>query len=267
MSEPPEPQLLAARREIERLRGELAQAQLQQTSVAPGEAQRARHARRVKSEFLADLSHELHTPLNAIIGFAELILDGLVTPDSPQYRESLADIRAGGRRLLQLINDVLDLSRIEAGALELQPQRIDLGRMLLETLATLETAMAARRIRVETVVESLTETILDPVRLKQMLYHLISHALKAAPSGGRVAVRILAAADPDQLRVEVEGGMALNAAASEEAWNEASPGLGLALIRALAEVQGGGVGVRGAAGESSVLYFLLPRQPVPRAQA
>jgi signal transduction histidine kinase len=200
-------------------------------------------ARRMKSEFLANLSHELRTPLNAVIGFAELILDGLITPESPQYREFLADIRAGGRRLLQLINDVLDLSHIEAGTLELHPQPVDVGGLLLEALAMLETVVTSRRIRVETVVESLGEVVLDPVRLKQVLYNLISNAVKFAPSGGRVHVRIGADADPAQLRIEVEDdGMGVSAAEIERVWSgfsrltadpeRAGPGLGLALTRA-----------------------------------
>jgi signal transduction histidine kinase len=275
VSEPPELQLLAARREIGRLRGELhrAQAQLAEFgAVHSSETRRIHHARRAKSEFLANMSHELRTPLNAIIGFAELILDGLVRPDSTQYREFLADIRAGGRRLLQLINDVLDLSRIEAGTLALHPQPVDLGTLLLETLAVLETALVTRRVRVETVVDAaVTDTILDPVRLKQMLYNLISNAVKFAPSGGHVRVRILAHA-ADRLRIEVEDdGMGLSAEECERVWNEfsrvstdperAGPGLGLALTRALAEAQGGRAGVRSAPGEGSLFHVELPRRP------
>ena len=86
------------------------------------ENRRVQEASRLKSEFLANMSHELRTPLNAIIGFAELLHDGQVTPDMPQFKEFLGDILTSGQHLLQLINDVLDLSKVEAGRLEFHPE-------------------------------------------------------------------------------------------------------------------------------------------------
>src|SRR4030095_3659948 len=95
---------------------------------------RIQEANRLKSEFLANMSHELRTPLNAIIGFAELLYDGQVDPASPQHREFLGDILTSGRHLLQLINDVLDLAKVEAGKLDFRPEQIDLSPVLGEVV-------------------------------------------------------------------------------------------------------------------------------------
>jgi signal transduction histidine kinase len=99
-------------------------------------------ARRLKSEFLANMSHELRTPLNAIIGFAELLHDGQVDPGSPTHKEFLGDILTSGRHLLQLINDVLDLTKVEAGKLEVRPEVVDVARLVGEVVAILRTTAA-----------------------------------------------------------------------------------------------------------------------------
>ena len=234
----------------------------------------AGRASRLKSEFLANMSHELRTPLNAIIGFTELIDDKLVTPEMPQYKEFLGDILASGRHLLQLINDVLDLSKVEAGKLEFHAEVVDLEVLIGEVLGVLRPAASAKSIRVESSVHpSLSEVVLDPARFKQVLYNYISNALKFTPVGGSVVVR----AQPDEasagFRLEVEDsgtGIApedlgrlfvefqqLDAGAAKR---DAGTGLGLALTRRLVEAQGGTVGVRSTLRKGSTFHAVFPRQ-------
>jgi PAS domain S-box-containing protein len=230
----------------------------------------ADRANRLKSEFLANMSHELRTPLNAIIGFTELIHDGLVAPGSPQCKEFLGDILSSGRHLLQLINDVLDLSKVEAGKLEFHAEPVDLGALAAELLAIMRTTAAAKEIRVESSIAPLPDVVIDPARLKQILYNYLSNALKFTPHGGHVMVRVarhdehhfrlevedngigIAPGDIDRLFVEfqqLEGGVAKR---------HEGTGLGLALTRRLAEAQGGSVSVTSSPGAGSVFRAILP---------
>ena len=148
-------------------------------------------ANRLKSEFLANMSHELRTPLNAIIGFAELMHDGKVGPVSAEHKEYLGDILTSSRHLLQLINDVLDLAKVEAGKMEFRPEPVDLaqaGRRGARHPARARGAEAhpPRRWRST---PSLGEVVLDPGKLKQVLYNYLSNAIKFTPDGGRVTIR------------------------------------------------------------------------------
>ncbi|MGY4827774.1 response regulator [Sphaerotilaceae bacterium SBD11-9] len=238
------------------------------------EYRQAQEANRLKSEFLANMSHELRTPLNAVIGFAEILRTGMIPADSPKRGEYLGHIAAGGRHLLQLINDVLDLAKVESGKLEFHPEPVDLPRLGHEVLGVLQ-AEAARK-RIELVVQhdpALHGLELDPARLKQVLYNFLSNAIKFTPAGGRVTLRSRAEG-PDHLRIEVEDtgiGIApadqrklfmpfqqINAGLTKQ---HGGTGLGLALTRQLAELQGGTVGLRSTAGQGSVFHVVLPRRP------
>ncbi len=251
------------------------------------ENRRIQEATRLKSEFLANMSHELRTPLNAIIGFAELLFDDEVRPDMPQYKEFLGDILTSGRHLLKLINDVLDLSKVEAGKFEFHPDDVDPGMVMSEVIAIVRTAAASKQIRVEHEVDpALGKVFIDASRLKQVLYNYVSNALKFTPDRGRVVMR--AKVDgANAFRIEVEDtgvGIAphdiarlftefqqLDAGAAK---THAGTGLGLALTKRLVEAQGGSVGVRSVPGEGSVFHVVLPRRapkgvsmPVPRVVA
>ncbi len=234
---------------------------------------RIQEASRLKSEFLANMSHELRTPLNAIIGFAELLHDGQVPPDAPQHKEFLGDILTSGRHLLQLINDVLDLAKVEAGKLEFRPERIDLARLLGEVAAIVRTTAAAKQIRIETEIDpSVTSVVLDPGRLKQVAYNYLSNALKFTTLGGRVVVRIKPEG-PERFRLEVADtgvGIApqdlgrlfvefqqLEVGAAKR---HQGTGLGLALTRRLVEAQGGSVGVTSTVGKGSTFHAVLLRE-------
>jgi len=232
---------------------------------------RIQEASRLKSEFLANMSHELRTPLNAIIGFAELLHDGQVDPASPTHREFLGDILTSGRHLLQLINDVLDLAKVEAGRLEFRPEPVVVGTLVGEVIAILRTTAAQKQIRLDTQVDpSVAQLTIDPARLKQVAYNYLSNALKFTPDGGSVTLRIkpesnerfrlevqdtgigIAPADLGRLFVEfqqLEAGVAKR---------HQGTGLGLALTRRLVEAQGGSVGVKSAPGKGSTFHACLP---------
>ncbi len=233
---------------------------------------RMQQANRLKSEFLANMSHELRTPLNAIIGFTELMNDGEVDPASPQHKEFLGHILASGRHLLQLVNDILDLSKVEAGKMEFRPEQMNVPRIIGEVVAMLNSVAGAKRIQVETVIDpSVTEVVLDPGRFKQVLYNYLSNAIKFTPDGGRVKVR-MRPESPDMLRLEVEDTgigikeediprlfiefQQLDAALTKK---HPGTGLGLALTKRIVDAQGGSVGVRSTPGEGSVFHAILPR--------
>ncbi|MEJ7601767.1 MAG: response regulator [Kofleriaceae bacterium] len=234
---------------------------------------RIQEANRLKSEFLANMSHELRTPLNAIIGFAELLHDGQVEPSSPQHKEFLGDILTSGRHLLQLINDVLDLAKVEAGKLEFRPEPINLSRVFAEILAILRTGAAQKQIRLELEVDrTLTGIVLDPSRLKQVAYNYLSNAIKFTPIGGRVIARIRPEGRED-LRFEVEdNGTGIAQVDLPRLFSEfqqldtgankrhQGTGLGLALTRRLVEAQGGSVGVRSTLGQGTTFHAILPRK-------
>jgi signal transduction histidine kinase/DNA-binding response OmpR family regulator len=229
-------------------------------------------ASRLKNQFLANMSHELRTPLNAVIGFADLLHAGTVPPESPKHREFLGHIGTSGRHLLQLINDVLDLSKVESGTFEFFPEPVDLPALVREASDVLHASLLRKDITLQTTIDpELTGLVLDASRLKQVLYNYLSNAVKFTPAGGRIAVR----ARPEgahRFRVEVEDsgiGIAaqdlprlftdfLQLDAGYDKRHEGT-GLGLALTRRLVQAQGGSVGVRSQPGVGSVFHLVLDR--------
>jgi len=236
------------------------------------QSRRVQEATRLKSEFLANMSHELRTPLNAIIGFAELMHDGKVGPVSTLHKECLDDILTSSRHLLQLINDVLDLSKVEAGKMEFRPEPVDTERLVGEVRDILRGLAAQKRIRLAVEVEpALGEIVIDAGKLKQILYNFLSNALKFTREGGNVTLRARGEG-ADHFRVEVEDDgigirpedvgrlfaefQQLDASAAKE---YAGTGLGLALTKRIVEAQGGRVGVSSVHGRGSIFHAVLPR--------
>jgi signal transduction histidine kinase len=235
---------------------------------------RAEEASRLKSAFLANMSHELRTPLTAVIGFAQLMHEGRAGPLTTEQGQLLADILAASRHLLRLIDDVLDLSKVEAGKLDFRPEPVDPAALVGEVRDSLRTLAGARRIPIAVeIAPDLDPVVADPGRLKQVLYNYLSNALKFTPEGGRVTVRV-GPAGPEIFSIEVEDtgvGVApedldrlfvefqqLDAATGRV---QPGTGLGLALVRRLVEAQGGEVGVRSTPGQGSVFFAVLPRRP------
>jgi PAS domain S-box-containing protein len=233
---------------------------------------RVEEANRLKSEFLANMSHELRTPLNAIIGFAELLHDGRAGPVTAEQREYLGDVLTSSRHLLQLINDVLDLSKVEAGKIELRPELVDLEQLVGEVRDILRSIAGAKRIQVAvTIAPAIRIGVADPAKLKQVLYNYLSNALKFTAEGGRVSVRVQPTGDSTGIRLEVEdSGIGIKAEDIDRLFVEfqqldastakkyPGTGLGLALTKRLVEAQGGTVGVRSTAGTGSVFFAELP---------
>ena len=235
------------------------------------ENQQVREASRLKSEFLANMSHELRTPLNAIIGFSTILRDDVATLSPSERTEFMGHILTSGRHLLQLINDVLDLSKVEAGKIEFRPEPLELGRVVQEVVSVLKETAATKAITIQVDLEHLPDLFLDAGRLKQVLYNYLSNALKFTPSGGRITIRAradgpdmwalavedsgvgIAEADLPRLFLEFEQ---LNAGAAKQ---HAGTGLGLALTKRLVEAQGGTVGVQSRVGVGSIFSARLPR--------
>jgi signal transduction histidine kinase len=232
---------------------------------------RAQAASRMKSIFLANMSHELRTPLTAVIGFAELLVDGRVGTLTPEQQDFTQDILANGKHLLSLINDVLDLARVESGTMPFHPERICLPDVIRETIAGVRLLASERNITLTTDVQmSAIEIYLDPRKLRQILLNYVSNALKFTPPGGRVTVHARFE-EGSTFRVEVEDtgmGIApqdigrlfqdfhqLDGGLSKEIQGT---GLGLALTKRLVEAQGGKVGAFSQLGKGSRFFADLP---------
>ena len=234
--------------------------------------QRTQEANRLKSEFLANMSHELRTPLNAIIGFAELMHRGKVGPVSSAHREYLGDILTSSKHLLQLVNDVLDLAKVEAGKMEFRPETIDLGVLIGEVRDILRGLAAGKRLQVETHLDPSVPTAdLDPARLKQVLYNLLSNAIKFTADGGHIAIRV-EAEGAAEFRLSVEDdGVGIAAPELGKLFVEfqqldsgtgkkyQGTGLGLALTRKIVEAHGGRIEVESVPGQGSRFTAILPR--------
>jgi PAS domain S-box-containing protein len=229
-------------------------------------------ADRLKSEFLANMSHELRTPLNGIIGFAELMHDEKVGPISADHKEYLGDILTSARHLLQLINDVLDLSKVEAGKMEFSPEHTDPAAIVGEVRDIVRSLAAKKRITLKIEADpSLSGIEADRRSLKQILYNYVSNALKFTPEEGMVTVRVKPE-DSEYFRLEVQDtGIGIKPEAQGRLFSEfqqldaaagkkyPGTGLGLALTKRLVEAQRGRVGVTSTPGTGSVFYAVLPR--------
>ncbi|MEO8506626.1 MAG: ATP-binding protein, partial [Betaproteobacteria bacterium] len=225
-----------------------------------------------KSEFLANMSHELRTPLNAIIGFSEVLAERLFGDINDKQAEYLADIMDSGRHLLALINDILDLSKIEAGRMELDRVDFELRATLDGTLNLVRERAQRRGIELRcTVDEHLPKVRADERKVKQVLLNLLSNALKFTPEGGAIDVAARRHDNHVQISVTDTGvGIALEdqAAVFEEfrqvgatARKIEGTGLGLAISRRIVELHGGRIGVESEAGQGSTFTFTLPLSP------
>src|SRR6266850_114686 len=231
-------------------------------------------ANRLKSEFLANMSHELRTPLNGIIGFAEIMHDEKVGPISPDHKEYLEDILTSARHLLQLINDVLDLSKVEAGKFEFMPEKIDPVIVLGEVRDIVRALAAKKRIKLDFEIHpSLSTIVADSRSLKQILYNYISNAIKFTPENGIVKVSVKPE-DADYFRIEVtDTGVGIRSEDLNRLFVEfqqlnsgntqqfAGTGLGLALTKKIVEAQGGRVGASSIPAQGSTFHAILPLSP------
>ena len=215
-------------------------------------AQEAAHAAsRAKSSFLANMSHEIRTPLNAIIGFAEIMSTRALGESSPQYAEYSADILDSGRHLLSLLNDILDLSKIEAGRLEINEDAVDLNHAVYSAVRMVGTWATSAGITITTDLAPGDRTLwADPRALRQILLNLLSNAIKFTPTDGSIAIYSKTGPNGIDIWVSDTGiGMSTDEievamepfGQVEHAYNRRSQGtgLGLALVHALMELHGG----------------------------
>ncbi len=232
-------------------------------------------ANRHKSEFLANMSHELRTPLNAIIGFSEVLLARMFGELNDKQDEYLQDVLSSGRHLLSLINDILDLSKIEAGRMELELVAFNLPLALDNALTLVRERATSHGIRLELAVgEGIGDLVGDERKIKQILLNLLSNAVKFTPEGGRVGVRAERANGAVEVSVSDTGiGIApedqeaifeeFRQVGTDYARKREGTGLGLTLARKFVELHGGTVWVKSQVGKGSTFTFALPERPWP----
>jgi signal transduction histidine kinase len=229
-------------------------------------------ANRLKSMFLAGMSHELRTPLDSIIGSSDLLLSDGKSKLTPTQRDHISDILNSGNHLLQLINDILDLARVEAGKMDIEPEPFSPKKALDEVRSVVSVLAVERQIELTVRVDpSLRMVVLDPLRFKQILYNLVSNAIKFTDPGGKVTVS-LAPRGGRKISLSVKDtGIGISPADLPRLFREfeqlesgperhyQGSGLGLSLTKKLVDLMGGTVSVRSALQKGSTFTVVLPR--------
>jgi signal transduction histidine kinase len=225
-------------------------------------------ANRLKSEFLASMSHELRTPLTSIIGFSELLAEQELTPKQKRQVNRILD---GARHLLALISDILDLSKIEAGRLELHKETFGLKEALGQVTAALAPLVAAKRLELADQTEEDVALYADRMRFRQILYNLLSNAVKFTPEGGRISIGSTQREGSIYITVS-DTGVGIPAGELEAIFNEfhqagattsglkEGTGLGLAITRRLVRMHGGEIGAESVEGQGSRFTFHIPME-------
>jgi len=227
-------------------------------------------ANQLKSQFLASMSHELRTPLNAILGFSELLSREVPITKTEKYKRWLEHILHGGKHLLQLVNDVLDLSKIEAGRIELSLENFAVEAAIPEVLSNIRQLAMTKKIQVDVQSESDVRVYADRIRFKQILYNLLSNAVKFTPEGGNIKLNVTQ--DNRSAHISVtDTGIGIRPEDQKVIFDEfrqvgkttrgvtEGTGLGLAITKKLVTQQGGTIVVSSEVGKGSQFTFTLPR--------
>jgi signal transduction histidine kinase/DNA-binding response OmpR family regulator len=233
-------------------------------------------ASRHKSEFLASMSHELRTPLNAVIGFSDVLLDRMFGDLNDKQDEYLRDIRASGQHLLELLNEILDLSKVEAGRLDLDLAPVALPTLIESCVQMVRDRADRSGVQVSVTIEARTpDAHADQLRLKQVVLNLLTNAVKFTPSGGRIEIAVAPAGSDVQVSVR-DTGPGIAPADQERIFEsfqqgsrgpakEEGTGLGLTLSRRLAELQGGRLWLVSEPGAGSTFFLTVPAVAGARA--
>ena len=231
---------------------------------------RAEAANKAKSGFLANMSHELRTPLNAIIGFSEILQSGMFGPlGSDRYIEYVGDIHSSGTFLLGVIDDILDMSKIEAGKIELDRETQDLAPLIEETMHMVAIQAKEKNIEVEQSVGETMRVFADKRAMKQIVINLLSNAVKFTDEGGRIRIRAKSVGGAIQISIE-DTGCGIPAAAlkrlgrpfeqvqNQLTKNHSGSGLGLAIARSLTELHGGSLKIRSKPSKGTIVAVRIP---------
>jgi len=230
-------------------------------------------AGRLKNEFLANMSHELRTPLNAILGLSEALLEQTSGSLTPRQVKSITTISTSGVHLLELINDILDLSKVEAGKLELNPETVDVQDFCESCLLFVRTQAMHKRIGVAFEPDGrVPKFSTDPKRLKQILVNLLTNAVKFTPEGGRIGLTVAAPEGEDVVQFTVwDTGIGIAPESARKLFRaftqvdsglsrtQEGTGLGLALVAKLVELHGGSVALESELGQGSRFIVTLPQ--------
>ncbi len=253
----------------EKLMQEIAERKKAEVELAKSRDEAIRLAK-VKSLFLANMSHELRTPLNSIIGFSEVLLDQTFGSLNEKQTKYTNNIHASGKHLLALINDILDLSKIEAGKIELKLEDVSIKELLDECHTLVKTMASKKSLLLDFMVEGISTVTADPVRLKQIMYNLLSNAIKFTPDNGKVSVEAKIVNGMVQISVRDTGiGIAkedmgkvfeeFRQIDSSYAKRYQGTGLGLPLTRKLVELHGGKIWLESEPGKGSIFTFTIPQ--------
>lgn len=247
-------------------RRQMEQQHIRELELRNSEVERAN---RLKTEFLSNMSHELRSPLHTVLGFAELLSEEVAGPLNEKQRRFVDHIHKDSQHLLELLNDLLDLSKIESGHLDLKPEACDIVALLDEAISSLQSRAAAKSIDLQTDVPAPLSICADHLRFKQILYNLLANAIRFTPEHGRVCV----AAAPRDGFVEIsvtDTGIGIAPEQHEAVFDKfyqvrtatngggEGAGLGLAISKALVEQHGGRIRVNSRPGEGCCFTFTLP---------
>ena len=225
------------------------------------------------------MSHELRTPLNAIIGFSEIMENGMFGAlGRDKYTEYCQDIRCSGQHLLNLINDILDMSKIEAGRMLVHPEAVRLDAVVAETLRAVSVPAGDKRLSVAACIDPGTVLHADRRAMKQIMLNLLSNAVKFTPEGGTVTVRARAWGGIALVVIEDTGigipkaamarlGRPFEQVQSQFTKSHKGSGLGLAIAMSLVELHRGAVKIRSSEGRGTKVMLRLPLYPAQRAAA